>query len=216
VLLSSWAARFTTGTVHKCHIFSAEVENGTKMMINVSKWELEDEPQIEQDMVKLAPYTNFGELTRQQAMVEWRPVLLVAPGIPDIKRCELFNKYRPLVPQPFCDLMCPKPPQEILDGQKKIRAVKAKAKSDSKTKKSRKKEKTTADETKEEGKHEETREDLAEQVVSAPVAAAVAAAPVAHPFLLMDYEQPPQFPINPNQFQMMNPAYLYGGFNPFM
>ena len=77
--------RFTPGTVHKAHIFSADVDNGTNMKINVSKWELEDEPEMEQDMIKSARYTNFGELTRQQAsMVDW---------IHDIKRCKLFKKY---------------------------------------------------------------------------------------------------------------------------
>ena len=158
-------------------------------------WALEDEPEIEQDMIKSVRSTKFGELTRQQALAEWKPVLLQAPGIPDIKRCELFNKYRSLVPKPFQDLMCPKPPKEILDGQKKIRAVKAKAKFDAKKKKSKKKEMTTAHETNEDGKHEERGEELGEQVVrleaAAPVAAAVGAAPVAHPsmpFMLQDYE----------------------------
>jgi hypothetical protein len=36
---------FTSGTVHKAHIFSCNVDNGaTKMKINVSEWEMEDEP----------------------------------------------------------------------------------------------------------------------------------------------------------------------------
>jgi hypothetical protein len=42
--------------------------------------------------------TNFGELTREEAVKQFNPSLLDAPGIPEIKRCELYNKYRPLVP----------------------------------------------------------------------------------------------------------------------
>jgi hypothetical protein len=181
--LDQFYRRFTPGTVHKSHIFSSNIDNGTKMKINVSMWELDKELAMEQDMIKVKK-TEFGELTRKQAMEQWKPVLLGAPGIPDIKRCELFNKYRPLVPQPFRDAMCPKPPQGILDGQKKIRAEKAKAKLNAKKKKSKKKETTTADETHEDGKHEERGEDLYEQVVrleaAQPVAAEVAAAPVAN------------------------------------
>jgi hypothetical protein len=71
------------------------------MKINVSKWELEDEPKVETDIKKQVRYTNFGELTREEALKELKPLLLEAPGIPAIKRCELYNKYRPLVPQPF-------------------------------------------------------------------------------------------------------------------
>jgi hypothetical protein len=66
-------------------------------------------------MKKQARYTDFGELTREEALKELKPLLLEAPGIPAIKRYELYNKYRPLVPQPFCDVICPKLPQEVLD-----------------------------------------------------------------------------------------------------
>jgi hypothetical protein len=94
------------------------VDNGaTKIKINVSQWELEDEPEVETDLKKQARYTNFGELTREEALEQWKPVLLEVPGIPAIKSCELYNKYRPLVPQPFRDTICPKPLQEVLDNQ---------------------------------------------------------------------------------------------------
>jgi hypothetical protein len=66
-------------------------------------------------MKKQARYTDFGELTREEALKELKPLLLEAPGIPAIKRCELYNRYRPLFPQPFRDVICPKLPQEVLD-----------------------------------------------------------------------------------------------------
>jgi hypothetical protein len=135
--LDKFYRRFTSGTVHKAHIFSCSVENGaTKMKINVSQWELEDEPQVDTDLRKLARYTNFGDRTREEAMDEFNPLLLEAPGVPAIKRCELYNKYRPLVPLPFRDIICPKPPQEVLDNQKKIKNDKVRAKANAKKKKS--------------------------------------------------------------------------------
>jgi hypothetical protein len=108
-----------------------------------NEWELEDEPKVETDMKKQTRYTNFGELTREDALKEMKPLLLEAPGIPAIKRCELYNKYRPLVPQPFCDVICPKPPQEVLDNQKKIKNEKVRTKAHAKKKKPAKKEKET-------------------------------------------------------------------------
>jgi hypothetical protein len=48
------------------------------------------------------------------------------PGIPNIKQCEMFNKWQPLIPAPFQDVLCPKPLQSIMDEQKKIKQEKAK------------------------------------------------------------------------------------------
>jgi hypothetical protein len=111
------------------------VANGaTKMKINVSEWELEDEPEVETEMKKPAKNADFGELTRLEALTTMEATLLEAPGIPWIKRCELFNKYRSLVPEPCRDVICPKPPQEILDDQKKIKNDKTRAKAHEKRK----------------------------------------------------------------------------------
>jgi hypothetical protein len=86
-------------------------------------------------MKKQARNTNSGGLTREEALKQLKPILLEAPTIPAIKLCELYNKYRPLVPQPYRDMICPKPPQEVLDNQKKIKNEKFRAKAHS-TKKS--------------------------------------------------------------------------------
>jgi hypothetical protein len=80
-------------------------------------------------------YTNFGELTREEALEEVRPLFLEAPGIPAIKRSELYNKYRPLVPRLLHDVICLKPPQEVLDNQKKIKNEKVRAKAHAKKEK---------------------------------------------------------------------------------
>ena len=36
------------------------------------------------------------------------------PGIPDIKRVELFTKYRPLIPLQFQNITCPHPSDKAL------------------------------------------------------------------------------------------------------
>jgi hypothetical protein len=121
---------------------------------------------------------------------------------------ELYNKYRPLVPQPYQDTICPKPPQEVLDNQKKIKNEQVRAKTHSKKKKPAKKEKeekTTADETREEEGGEES-ENVKQQVV------AVVAAAGPHTSSLVPAAVPPGMPWIP-QFNP-NP-YFYGGFNPF-
>jgi hypothetical protein len=206
--LDKFYRRFTSGTVHKAHIFSCNVDDGaTKMKINVSKWALEDEPELKTDMKKQARNTNFGGLTREEALKQLKPILLEAPMIPAIKLCELYNKYSPLVQQPYQDTICPKPPQEVFDNQKKIKNEKVRAKAHSKKKKPAKKEKeeTTADETREEEGGEESK-NVKQQVV------AVAAAAGPHILSLVPAAVPPGMPwilqLNPNH-------YFYGGFNPF-
>jgi hypothetical protein len=142
--------------------------------------------------------------------------LLEAPGIPPIKRCELYNKYRALVPQPFRDEICPKPPQEVLDNQKKIKNEKVRAKAHAKKKQPAKKDKeTTADELREDGKEES--ENVEQQVAAAAAAgshasllvpaAAAAAAPQASSLV------PPAMTWIPHQFN--HNSFFYGGYNRF-
>jgi hypothetical protein len=159
-------------------------------------------PEVETEMKKLARYTDFGELAREEALLQLKPLLLKAPGIPAIKRCELYNKYRPLVPAPFRDVICPKPPQEILDNQKKIKNEKVRARAQQKKKKPAKKEKEkTADETREE-----------DGAVVQQVAVAAAAGPEAS--TVVTPVMPPRL-FNPNMPQQFNPYFFGGGFSPF-
>ena len=36
------------------------------------------------------------------------------PGIPDIKKVELYKKYRPLIPTEYQDITCPYPSEDVL------------------------------------------------------------------------------------------------------
>jgi hypothetical protein len=56
-------------------------------------------------------------------------------GLREIKQVELWKKYRPLVPEEYRDELCPRPSQEILDGEKKRKNAKSKCKRDAKKKK---------------------------------------------------------------------------------
>jgi hypothetical protein len=135
--------------------------------------------------------------------------MLEAPGIPAIRRCELYNKYRPLVPQPFRDKISPKPPQEVLDHQKITKNEKVRAKAHAKKRKPAKTEKeTTEDEKREDGKEEI--ENVEQQVAAAPAAVEqqVAEAAAAASLVLPVVPWIPTHPFNPN-------TYLYGGFHPF-
>ena len=211
--LNKFYRQFTTGTVHKSHIFSCDAENGaTKMKINVSKWELEDEPEVETEMKKLERNTDFGELTRGEALQQLKLVLLKEPGIPEIKRCELYNKYRPLVPEPYREMICPKPPQEVLDNQRKIKNEKVRAKAHQKKKKPGKKEKEKAADESREADGEEEGKGVAKQV-----AAAAAAGPQASSIVAPVMPWRPQQLFNPNMPHPQFNPYFYGGggFNPF-
>jgi hypothetical protein len=193
------------------------VDNGaTKMKINVSECELEDEPKVKRDMKKQARYTNFGELTREEAFKPLKPLLLKTPGIPAIKRCELYNKYRPLGPQLYRDMICPKRPQEVLDNQKKIKNEKVRAKAHAKKKKPAKKEKeTTADGRRDDG--EEESENVQQQVAAAaaagPHASALVPAATAAAAPQSSSLVPPAMTWIPHQIN--HNSFFYDGFNPF-
>ena len=64
------------------------------------------------------------------------------PGIPDIKRVELFTKYRPLIPLQFQDITCPHPGDKAIAKIKSERntRVRKRQKQKMETKKEKKKE----------------------------------------------------------------------------
>ena len=42
-------------------------------------------------------------------------VVLEPPSMCEIKKVELFTKWRPLIPEKYRDLTCPKPPPELIE-----------------------------------------------------------------------------------------------------
>jgi hypothetical protein len=113
-------------------------------------------------------------------------------------------------------MICPKPLQEVLDNQKKIKNEKVRAKAHPKKKKPAKKEKeSTADEMREDG--EEESKNVEQQVVTAaaagPHASLLVPAVAATVAPQASSLAPPVMTWIPHQFNP-NP-YFYGGFNPF-
>ena len=56
------------------------------------------------------------------------PTLETAPEIADIKKVELYTKWRHLIPDQYQNEMCPKPKDNIINKVKKSKSKKAKDK----------------------------------------------------------------------------------------
>jgi hypothetical protein len=110
--------RLVSGTTHKTHIFSAERENKTTLLLRDD--DLPETPQTTQDLLKKGTNTpdRYASLRTPQL------VTLAPPGIPDIKQVELFSKYRALIPVEFQDETCPDPGVIITGGVKRERNTK--------------------------------------------------------------------------------------------
>ena len=75
---------------------------------------------------------------RRIKIQKWNPEPTLPLGLVDIKRVDLFYKWRKFAPAPFQDDMCPRPPKDIIDEIKHERKIKASKRETSKaeTKKS--------------------------------------------------------------------------------
>jgi hypothetical protein len=66
-----------------------------------------------------------GNNHRSDALKSTSPKSIKSKGIPGIKKCELYNKWRPLMPdKTTADIMCPHPGDEALKGAKANRTEK--------------------------------------------------------------------------------------------
>jgi hypothetical protein len=65
---------------------------------------------------------------RQLILKEGAPMALKFPGLRPFKQAELYNNFRRYIPAKFQDEMCPMPPLEVLENQKKERSDRAKSK----------------------------------------------------------------------------------------
>jgi hypothetical protein len=100
--------RFVSGTTHKTHIFSANRNNKTTLLLRAD--DLPETIQSSQDLLK-----KGQALTPERLALLKSPQLesIVAPGIPPIKQEELFTKYRGLLPVQFQEITCPDPGNDI-------------------------------------------------------------------------------------------------------
>jgi hypothetical protein len=95
---------FVSGATHKTHIFSANKDNKTTLLLRAD--DLPETIQSSQDLLK-----KGQALTPERLALLKLPQLesIVAPGIPPIKQVELFSKYCGLLPVPYQDITCPDP-----------------------------------------------------------------------------------------------------------
>ena len=84
---------------------------------------------------KIDTTTTKELINRNKAMEQWKisiiglfPNIEKAPEIADIKKVELYTKWRKLIPDSYQDEMCPKPNDEIINKVKRDKAKKAKDK----------------------------------------------------------------------------------------
>lgn len=70
-----------------------------------------------------------GENHRIDALKNTEPTKTVVKGVPDIKKCELYTKWRVLMPdERTADMMCPHPGDDILSQDKQNKKEKMKMK----------------------------------------------------------------------------------------
>lgn len=133
--------RFSSGTVHKAHVFRVKVDPENEMEIMVSCRAADQQFTISREFKRNTP--------DRAAVLIQQPTTLGQPGIPLIKQIELAEKWRPHVPVADQDTICPvvseKEKEKYKQGRKRKREAIAAA---SKT-----------EETEEEEQTEETQED---------------------------------------------------------
>ena len=94
----------------KNHIFTVEDSAPTTLLHR--RDDLEESEVVQQQLKKRETRSAEEHNKDLQSLL---PDNIPAPGIPDIKKVELYSKYRPLIPQTFQDTTCPHPGEDILD-----------------------------------------------------------------------------------------------------
>ena len=106
--------KIVTGTVTRTHLFQFNVKRPGIMVTRDTAALISHS--AEQDMrKKMKPELRLALLKAYQTHLH----TLKAPGIPDIKQWELWKKWRPFVPGPYQDILCPKPSAAVCDKMKK-------------------------------------------------------------------------------------------------
>ena len=64
----------------------------------------------------------------QQTRLDETPELIVKPGLHEIKQCELYFKYHPVIPEEYHADLCPKPANDVINHVKQTKSKKGKEK----------------------------------------------------------------------------------------
>ena len=113
--------RPATGTINKNHIFRAD--DSQYALLTTERVKGVDVQK--QNLNKLKPTSTGATKAGRTRILKYGKVEVIkAPGLKPIKQVELYQKWRPLVPEEFADEICPKPPDSILETVKNERAEK--------------------------------------------------------------------------------------------
>ena len=115
--------RPAAGTINKNHIFRADDSQCTQLTTE----RIKGVDVQTQNLNKLKP-TSLGatKAGRTRILKYGKVEVIKAPGLKPIKQVDLYQKWRPLVPNEYADEICPKPPDSVLAMVKNERAEKQK------------------------------------------------------------------------------------------
>lgn len=106
-LLGTFYKQFPPACIQKNHIFWVESANTTTM--HMKRYSEDDDP-----FSYCFINNNTLHNNRFSSLKDFEHQTLPRPGIKPIKQVKLYKKWRPFVPEPFKDEICPRPPDEIL------------------------------------------------------------------------------------------------------
>ena len=119
-MLNNFYKPFKSGTMQVNHYFMVNNDNATTM---VMKTFIDNDSQETFDFAK---NNNLNNNNRKLLLEQYIIKPLRAPGMKDIKQVELWKNWRQFVPQPYKDMICPRPTADVIDRVKKQRSAKQK------------------------------------------------------------------------------------------
>lgn len=131
--LNQFYKKLESGSVSKNHVFTVEASNPTILQVRLD--DIEGTPSECQQLLK----KHKGQGIRIELLMsaEKNLEILASPGVPDIKKVELYKKYRPLIPEQYRDITCPHPGEDVLSKIKTERNKKAQQRQKAKNEKKR-------------------------------------------------------------------------------
>jgi len=136
-MLNEFYKNFPSGTIQKNHYFSVHCDAPTTM---ITKAYINDPTETLVDFKK--------KNDRQSALKNYPLQRLLTPGIRDIKQVELWKNWRQFVPDPHKDLICPKPPEEVIQKIRKEKSEKQQQRTNERKKEKSEKQKQQTNERK--------------------------------------------------------------------
>jgi len=103
-----------SGTVNRAHIFQCDSQNPMILWIG--------------DTTQMGAHESIQNLAKnsdqRQEILKNFPgniATINPPGLPDVKKVEMYSKYRSFLPNEFQDVLCPFPGQDVIDRINKTR-----------------------------------------------------------------------------------------------